>query len=208
VVRAHLSLDDTIIVPSYRCLIVEDDSLVALGLQSQLEQIGHLVVGTAAQASDAEELFTRMRPDLVLTDIRLHGDADGLELAQRLLKIRACPIIITSAYCSTDLVERAKNAGVFGYLIKPISEESLRAQIEVSVARFREHMILLAEKETLATTLETRKLLDRAKGVYMKHLKISEPEAHKRLQQESQKRRMNLSELARKVIESEEFLGD
>src|SRR5208283_5099471 len=124
-----------------------------------------------------------------------------------LLAIRACPIIIITAFGDNALIDRASAAGVFGYLIKPVSDASLRAQIEVAIARFREHMVLLAEKESLAQNLETRKLMERAKGILMRRLNLSEADAHRRLQQESQNRRIGLADLSRKVIESEELLG-
>lgn len=189
-----------------RVLIVEDDALVGMGLKTQLEHLGHAVVGHAWNARQAVELYREKRPDVVLVDIRL-GDDDGIALAAQLFKERRCPMLVLSAYSERSLVERAGAAGVFGYLIKPVSGESLQAQMEVAVRRFREFEDLLREKQELAATLETRKLVDRAKGIYMKHLKLDEPEAHRRLQQESQKRRISLAELARKIIESEELLG-
>jgi two-component system, response regulator PdtaR len=191
---------------SYRCLVVEDETLVALGLQSQLEKLGHSVVGLAADAEQAENFFRQRQPELVLTDIRLKG-MDGLELTRRLLKIRACPIVVISAFSDKELIDRATQAGVFGYLIKPPSDEALAAQMEIAVARFREHMVVIAEKESLAQSLEHRKIIDRAKGILMSRSSLSEPEAHKRIQQESQKRRISAIDLAKKIIESEELLG-
>jgi two-component system, response regulator PdtaR len=191
---------------SYRCMIVEDETLLGLHVQAELERLGHVVVGQAANSAQGEEIFRAQRPDLVLSDIRLGSD-DGLDLSDRLLKIRPCPIIIISAYGDKELISRAINVGVFGYLVKPVSGAALAAQIEVSVARFREHMVLVAEKHALTQSLENRKLLERAKGVLMQRLNLSEPDAHRRLQQESQKRRTNIVELAKKIIESEELLG-
>jgi len=189
-----------------KVLIVEDNTLVGMGLRSQLERLGYVVVGQAATAREAEELYRDHQPDLVLMDIRLDGD-DGIELAGQLLKVRRCPMIIVSAYSDAELIARASAAGVFGYLIKPVSAESLQAQIAVASQRFAEHLQLLHEKEQLTQTLETRKLVERAKGVFMKRLNLDEPEAHRRLQVESQKRRISLAELAKKIIESEELLG-
>jgi two-component system, response regulator PdtaR len=191
---------------SLRVLIVEDDTLVGMGLKTQLLRLGHSVVGHAASATEAVPLFRDHKPDLVLLDIRLDS-TDGIDLAVQLLAQRRCPMIIISAYSDQQLIERAGAAGVFGYLIKPVSPESLQAQIEVAVRRFEESERLRLEKDALAQTLETRKLADRAKGILMKHLNLSEDEAHRRLQQESQKRRLSLAEVARKVIESEELLG-
>ncbi len=189
-----------------RCLIVEDETLVALGLQAALGELGHSVIGQARDAAEAEIIFRARLPDLVLTDIRL-GGMDGLDLASLLLKIRACPVIVVSAFSDKDLIERAGQAGVFGYLIKPVTSRALAAQIEIALARFREHFVLVAEKEALVANLENRKLVERAKGVLMKRSGLSEPDAHKKLQQESQKRRISVVDLARKIIESEEIIG-
>lgn len=189
-----------------RVLIVEDDTLVGMGLKAQLERLGHVVVGQASNADEATQLFRTQQPDVVLMDIRLDGD-DGIELAARLLRERRCPMIVLSAYGDAELVGRAGAAGVFGYLIKPATGEALQAQIEVAVRRFAEQEQLLREKQELAQTLETRKLVERAKGIFMKRLNLDEPEAHRRLQQESQRRRISLAELAKKIIESEELLG-
>jgi AmiR/NasT family two-component response regulator len=189
-----------------RVLIVEDDTLVGMGLEAYVRKLGHDLVGRATNATEAVELFAQHDPDLVLMDIKLDGD-DGLEVAEALMKRRRVAMIVVSAYSDAELIRRASAVGAYGYLIKPVTAEGLAAQIEVAVGRFREAQQLLAENEQLTQTLETRKLADRAKGILMKRLGISEPEAHKRLQQESQKRRISLQELARKIIESEELLG-
>jgi response regulator NasT len=189
-----------------RVLIVEDETLVGMGLKKDLERLGHTVVSQASNADEARRQFRDKQPDVVLMDIRLDTD-DGIELAAELLKERRVPIIMLSAYSEQQLIERAGAAGVFGYLIKPASMEGLQAQIEVAARRFQEHEKVLAEKQELATTLETRKLVEKAKGIFMRRLNLDEPEAHKRLQQESQKRRISIGELARKIIESEELLG-
>lgn len=187
-------------------LIVEDDTLVGMGLRSQLEKLGHAVIGQAAIAAEAKELFQSKKPDLILMDIRLDG-TDGIELTKTLLAERRVPTIIISAYSDAELIARAGDAGVFGYLIKPVSAESVQAQIEVAVRRFAEQEKLIAENELLSQTLETRKLVEKAKGIFMKRLGLSEADAHRRLQQESQRRRMGMGEIAQKIIESEELLG-
>jgi response regulator NasT len=189
-----------------RVLIVEDDTLVGMGLKDQLEKLGHAVVGQAATSAEASALYRDGNPDVVLMDIRL-DTGDGIELATQLLKERRSPMIILSAYSDRELIERASAAGVYGYLIKPVTADALRAQIEVAVGRFREQEQLIHDKEVLTQTLETRKLVERAKGIFMRRLHLDEPEAHKRLQQESQKRRLGLADLAKKIIESEELLG-
>jgi two-component system, response regulator PdtaR len=187
-------------------LIVEDETIVGMGLRSQLTKLGHSVVGHAATAPEARAMFKEKQPDLVFMDIRL-GDADGLALAKELLAQRRVPMIILSAFSDQELINRAGEAGVFGYLIKPASPEALSAQIEVSIQRFQDQETLRLEKEHLAQTLETRKLVEKAKGIFMKRLNLDEAEAHRRLQVESQKRRIGLAELAKRIIESEELFG-
>ena len=189
-----------------RVLIVEDDTLVGMGLKAQLERLGHSVVGQASTEPEALAMYREHRPDIVLLDIRL-DDADGIDVAGQLLRERRAPMIIISAYSDKDLIDRASAAGVFGYLIKPANAEALQAQMEVAVRRFEEQERLTAEKRELEQTLEARKLVEKAKGIFMKRLGLDEPEAHRRLQQESQKRRIGIAELAKRVIESEEMLG-
>lgn len=202
--------------PRRRVLIVEDDTLVGLGLRNLLERLGHDVVGHASTPEDAMTTYESTKPDLVLMDIRLDNPAadgpdghgpDGIELAGRLLAKRRCPMIIISAYSERGLIDRATEAGVFGYLIKPVSGESLAAQMEVAVGRFAEHERLRLLNEQLSQTLENRKIIEKAKGIFMEKFDLGEADAHRRLQLESQKRRITLVDLAKKIIESAELLG-
>lgn len=194
-------------VRAKRVLIVEDDTLVGMGIKSHVERLGHVVVGQAGTVDEAVGLFGSNKPDLCLVDIRLDAGGDGIDLASRLMKERRCPMIIISAYSDMELIRRATDAGVFGYLVKPINGESLAAQIEVAVRRFDEQERLTSENAQLAENLATRKLVERAKAILMKRLNLSEPDAHKRLQQESQRRRIGMPEVARKIIESDDLLG-
>jgi two-component system, response regulator PdtaR len=189
-----------------RVLIVEDDTLVGLGLKAQLQRLGHQIAGQASSAAEARNLFSTQQPDLVLVDIRLDKD-DGISLAEELLKQRRSPMIMVSAYSDKELIDRAGKAGVFGYLVKPVSEPSLAAQIGVALRRFEESEALRADKQKLILDLETRKLMERAKGIIMKRAKLSEEDAHKRLRQESQNRRIALADICRKIIESDEMIG-
>lgn len=190
-----------------RILIVEDNSFIAMGLKNDLERLGHEVVGLAGNADEGRRAFREAGPDLLLMDIRLDED-DGLELARQLLLERRCPVIVVSAHSENDLIWRAADAGVFGYLVKPVTAEALKAQIAIAVRRFEESEQLRREKQDLAQTLETRKLVERAKGILMKRLNLDEEAAHRRLQLESQKRRINIADCARRVIDSERHLGD
>ena len=193
-----------------KVLIVEDETLVGIGIKAHLEKLGHTVVGQADDTAQALDMFTKHSPDLVLMDIRLeNGDtgADGIDLSTRLLALRRVPIIIISAFSEEKLHARAAAAGVFGYLVKPVTREALAAQIAVVLRRFHDTETLRDERDTAAQNLETRKLVDRAKGILMKRLSLDEPAAHKRLQTESQKRRVTIGEIAKKVIDSEKLLG-
>jgi response regulator NasT len=187
-------------------LIVEDNSFIALGLRSDLEQLGHEVVGMAADAAEARQLFSERAPNLLLMDIRL-GKDDGIELTRQLYAERPCPVVIVSAFSDAELVARATEVGVFGYLVKPVAPDSLRVQIAVAVRRFEESQKLQQENQALLTRLESRKLIEKAKGILMKRLNLDEETAHRRLQLESQKRRINIAECAKRVIESEKMLG-
>jgi response regulator NasT len=189
-----------------RVLIVEDDTLVGMGLLRQLQKLGHSVVGQAADAAEARQMFRAHEPQLVLLDIRLGSD-DGIDLACDLLKARRVPMIVVSAFAEKELVERATEAGVFGYLTKPVDERTLAAQIEVASGRFKEAEALRAETAKLTHDLKTRKVMERAKGILMKRAHLSEEEAHRRLQVESQKRRLGMAELCQRIIESDEMMG-
>jgi two-component system, response regulator PdtaR len=191
---------------SLRVMIVEDESLVGMMLQHQLEQLGHRVVGQAADRNEAVVLFRHSRPDLVLMDIRIAGDVDGLDVAKALLEERNCAMIVISAFSDQELIDRAAAAGVFGYLIKPVNERMLEAQIEVAMKRFRDLESLSGEVGKLQKDLETRKLLDRAKAILIKRAGLTEDEAHRRMLQESQKRRIPLGQLCQTIIESETLM--
>ena len=184
-------------MPNLNVLIVEDDTLVGMGLRAHLEKLGHHVIAQASNGPEATKYFNEAKPDLVLMDIRL-DQTDGIELASQLLEQRRVPMIIVSAYSDKELIERAAEAGVYGYLVKPATAESIAAQIGIALNRFAETTKLMDENQSLLQTLETRKLVERAKGILMKRLSLAEPDAHRRLQQESQKRRISIAEIAKR----------
>jgi AmiR/NasT family two-component response regulator len=190
-----------------RVLIVQDDAAPATtNLRCEVEQHGNEVIGLVSAAAQAISLLATNQPDIVLLSIPAAA-MEGIQLIGQLLDQRRCPIIVVADPGHNVLIEHTSAAGVFGYLVRPINAQSLHAEIEVAIHRFQDHAALLAERDQLARMLETRKLVEKAKGIFMRRLNLAEPEAHKRLQQESQKRRISLAELARKIIESEELLG-
>ncbi len=187
-------------------MIVEDDTLVGMGMRTALQKLGHSVVGQAADAGEARQMFKARDPQLVLMDIRL-GEDDGIDLASDLLRQRRCPVIIVSAYAENDMIERASAAGVFGYLMKPVNEKMLEAQIGIATERFAEAEELRAETQKLAQDLKTRKVMEKAKGILMRRTHLSEEEAHRKLQAESQKRRIGMADLCQRIIESDELMS-
>src|SRR5256885_8548394 len=114
-----------------RVLIVEGDPLAQSGMRAQLEKLGHVVVGSASTSAEALRLFRETQPEIVLLEARING-TDGIDLATQLLKERYCPIVVVSAFSDAERIERASTAGVFGYLIKPVSGEALQAQMEIA----------------------------------------------------------------------------
>jgi response regulator NasT len=183
-------------------LIVEDDTLVGIGLSAILQRLGHRVAGQAATAQEARRMFRETSPDLVLMDIRL-DDSDGIELTRELLTERRCPVVIISAYSEPELISRAAAVGVFGYIVKPVTHETLKAQIAVAIKRFDDLEQVRRERDQLSQTLELRKLVERAKGILMKKLGLDEETAHRRLQLEAQKRRVTIGEVSKRVIDAE-----
>jgi response regulator NasT len=144
----------------------------------------------------------------VLVDIRLQDDKDGIDLAAEMLAKRRSAMIVVSAFSDPKLVERAASAGVFGYLIKPVSPETLAAQVEVAFHRYLDADRLQTENQSLAQALENRKVIEKAKGIFMKRFNLDEHDAHYRLQKESQKRRITMPEMAKIVIDSAAIMGE
>lgn len=189
-----------------KVLVVEDEGLVAAGLKRQLEGIGHQVVGLGKDGREAVALASELKPDLIIMDIRIPG-IDGIEAARTILAHEAIPIVFLTAYPDQDFVRRAGEAGAMAYLLKPVNNTSLRSTIEVALARFQELDALRREVSDLKEALETRKVVEQAKGILMKRLQLSEAEAFRRLQQRSRSNRTSLKEVAWAILRAEELLA-
>ena len=196
----------TQVVRNLKILVVEDEGIVAAGLKGQLEDIGHQVVGLAKDGPEAVGLAANLQPDLIIMDIRIPG-MDGIEAAQTILLKSPIPIVLLTAYADEDFVRRAGEAGTMAYLLKPVGGAQLRSTIEVALARFKELDALRQEVSDLKEALDTRKVVEQAKGVLMKRLKLSEAEAFRRMQQKSRRTRTNLREVASTILKAEEVLG-
>lgn len=186
-----------------RILVADDEAVIRMGLRAMLEAQGYRVVGEAADGARALDLVGKLRPDLVFLDIKMPG-VDGLQAARGLMAERAVPVIILTAYGDREFVETAKEAGVLAYLVKPVREGDLRPAIEVAMARFRELQELRTEVGDLEDTLETRKLVERAKGILMRRHGVDEAQAFTRIQRQARDSRKTMREIAEDIIAGSE----
>lgn len=182
-----------------RILIADDEAIRVMTLRTQLRALGFEVVAEASNGREAVELAARCEPDLAILDIKM-PELDGITAARHINAHRPIPVILLTAYSEPELVERATEAGVFAYLVKPVSEEDLLPTILLARARFEEFRLLQREVADLREALEARKVIERAKGILMKRLGISEAEAFRRMQVQSQKENKKLVEIARAVV--------
>ena len=180
-----------------RVLIADDEAVIRLGLRTMLEEQGYRVVGEAADGGRALDLARKLRPDLVLLDIKMPG-VDGLQAARQLCADR--PVIILTAYADREFVDRAAEAGVLAYLVKPIRESDLRPAIETALARFREIQALRAEVGSLEDALQTRKVVERAKGLLMRRHGWSEEDAFTHIQRQARTTRRTMRAVAEEIL--------
>jgi AmiR/NasT family two-component response regulator len=182
-----------------RVIIADDESLIRMDLREMLANLGYLVVGEVGDGRSAVNLARELRPDVVIMDIKM-PDMDGIDAAKILTEERIAPVILLTAYSQKDLVERAKEAGVVGYMVKPFREADLVPAIEVALARFKEFEALHKEVNDLQLALETRKLVDRAKGILMDSQGLSESDAFRKIQKMSMNTRKPMKEVAEAII--------
>lgn len=182
-----------------RIVIAEDEAVTRKDLRETLEGLGYLVVGEARDGRSAVNVARELRPDIVVMDIQMPG-MDGIDAAGLLTEERIAPVLLLTAYHDQAKVERAKDAGVIAYLVKPFSEADLEPAIEVALSRFEELRTLDAEVERLGESLETRKLVDRAKGILMDTQGLSESEAFRKVQKMSMDTRRPMKDIAQAII--------
>jgi response regulator NasT len=182
-----------------RILIADDESLIRIHLRELLVKIGYDVVAEAANGAIAIDLVRKTRPDVVLMDIKM-PDSDGLDAARQIVQARLAPVVLLTAFTDDELVSAARTAGVSGYIVKPVRETELAPVIEIALARFTELEELRAQVEELEEALETRKLVERAKGVLMETHGLSEGEAFHRMRKTSMDTRKSMKEVAEAII--------
>lgn len=182
-----------------RVIIADDESVIRVDLREMLTNLNYLVVGEVGDGRSAVNLAREVKPDVIIMDIKM-PDMDGIEAAEILTRERIAPVLLLTAYSQRDLVDRAKEAGVVGYLVKPFREQEIIPAIEIARARFQEFGELQKQIGDLKETLETRKLVDRAKGILMDTQGLTEHEAFRKIQKMSMNTRKPMKEIAEAII--------
>jgi len=182
-----------------RVIVADDESLVRVDLREALTELGYLVVGEVGDGQSAVNMARELDPDVVVMDIKMPG-MDGIEAARVLTEEKVAPVVLLTAYSQKDLIDRAKEAGVVGYLVKPFRETDLAPAIELALARFVEFRALQEEVGNLQEALETRKKVEKAKGILMDKQGMSESEAFRKIQKMSMNTRKPMKEVAEAII--------
>jgi len=185
--------------PARRVVVAEDEALIRLDLVEMLGEEGYDVVGAAGNGAEAVRLTRELAPDLVILDVKMPV-LDGLSAAEQIGKAGLAPCVMLTAFSQSEMVERACDAGAMAYVVKPFTKADLVPAIEIALSRYAQISALEAEVADLGERFETRKHIDRAKGVLMASLGLSEPEAFRWIQKTSMDRRLSMREVADAVV--------
>lgn len=185
---------------TYRVVIGDDEGIIRMDLGEMLREAGHHIVGEAADGVQALALVREKRPDIVLLDIRM-PKLDGIHAARMIGYEHIAPVVLLTAYHRQDMVMQAGESGVFGYLVKPISGLQLFPAMEIAIAQFLRQEKAYQQLQEMNERMETRKLVEQAKGIMIRRLAISEEEAYRRLQQYSMQHRQPLKEVAQLIVQ-------
>jgi response regulator NasT len=183
-----------------RVVIAEDEAIIRMDLKEILEEEGYEVVGETGRGDEAVALVKELEPDLAILDIKMPG-MDGLTAAREITSERRAAVLILTAFSQRDLIEEARNAGVLSYTVKPFQKSELIPAIEVALGRFREMKALESEVKSLEEQLETRKVVDRAKGMLMDQHRLSENDAFAFIQKTAMRERLTMKAVAQQVID-------
>jgi response regulator NasT len=186
-----------------RILVAEDEALIRMDLVEMLQEAGYEVVAQATNGEEAIALATEHQPDLAILDVKMPV-LDGISAAEKIISI--APVLMLTAFSQKELVDRARDAGVMAYVVKPFTIGDLVPAIEIAMSRHTQMRSLAEEVADLHERLETRKIIDRAKGILMKALNLSEPEAFSWIQRAAMDRRLTMKEVANAVISPEAAL--
>lgn len=187
-------------VPSRRAVVAEDEALIRMDVVETLREAGFDVVGEAGDGETAVALAAELRPDVVVMDVKM-PELDGISAAERIGKARSAPVVLLTAFSQRELVERARDAGAMAYVVKPFTPADLIPAVEIAISRYAQIGALEAEVADLAERFETRKRVDRAKGLLMTKMGLTEPESFRWIQKTSMDRRLTMREVADAVIE-------
>jgi response regulator NasT len=193
-------------VSAVRVLVAEDETLIRLDLKGLLEAAGFEVCAEARDGEEAVELARETEPDVALLDVKMPR-LDGIEAARRILEERPIPIVMLTAFDQRELVERAAEVGVYGYLVKPFREQDVVPAIETARARHQELVAVRAEADSLQEALVARKAIERAKGLLMKSRGLDEEAAYSALRKMAMDRKLKLAEVAQRVVDGLDPLG-
>jgi len=186
-----------------RILVAEDEALIRMDLVEMLQEAGYQVIAQATNGEEAIALATEHQPDLAILDVKMPV-LDGISAAEKIISI--APVLMLTAFSQKELVDRARDAGVMAYVVKPFTIGDLVPAIEIAISRHTQMKSLADEVADLHDRLETRKIIDRAKGILMKALNLSEPEAFSWIQRAAMDRRLTMKEVANAVISPEAAL--
>jgi AmiR/NasT family two-component response regulator len=187
--------------PTRRVVVAEDEALIRLDVVEMLRDGGFDVVGEAGDGEHAVQLAEENRPDLVVMDVKMPV-LDGISAAERIVRARIAPVVLLTAFSQRELVERARDAGAMAYVVKPFTAADLLPALEIAISRHQEIVALEAEVADLADRFETRKLVDRAKGLLQSKFGMTEPDAFRWIQKTSMDKRLTMREVAAAVVNS------
>lgn len=190
---------------SLRVVIAEDEPLVTEMLAEQLRHLGHRIVGEAANGEEVINLVLDSRPDLVLMDIKM-PKVSGLQASRTIMERSPVPIILLTAYTDDAFIEEAASVGAMAYLVKPVDERDLVPAIRLVLSQFEQLQSLRREVDDLREALETRKMVERAKGVLMRRLNLTEEEAFTRIQRQARNRQAKMRDIAKAIIDADEIM--
>ncbi|MCX7619919.1 MAG: response regulator [Acidimicrobiales bacterium] len=185
-----------------RVVIAEDEAIIRLDLRETLEEEGYEVVGETGRGDEAVALVKELEPDVAILDIKMPG-LDGLSAAREIAAERRAAVLILTAFSQRDLIEQARDAGALAYLVKPFQRSELVPALEVAIGRFREMKALADQASTLEEQLETRKIVDRAKGKLMDDYGLSEGDAFSFIQKTAMRERLTMKAISQRILDGE-----
>lgn len=187
-----------------RVLIVDDESLIRMDLRDILESAGHEVIGEGKTGIDGIQLARELTPDIILMDVKM-PELDGIEAARQIHHAHIAPVVLLTAYSQEDLVKKAKESGIYGYLIKPLREEQLIPTLLMAIGRYEDEQRLRHDVSHLEQSLEDRKYIAKATGILMNLYQISEEEAFSRIRKYSMNKQLSITQVALKIINASKY---